>query len=592
MNWASLADFSVDLGYQFRRFLNCEDEPLKRLAEAAGLQSAELNDLISWTGRPIGDVRMEFRGEILTSKAVRSPVIRGCKTCLREDAGKAPGNPVSMMALRGDWLMREVSMCCQHQRPLEPLWEALRPVDRYDTGKHFPGHLERILERETKGSIQRPTPYDLWLDERLETGKDPTWLAGHGLFAATTMCSLLGATLSSGSSKSNGDRSTAHQTGFAVLAEGEESLRTALQQQADSAGGAHVAPHQTFGKLYAALGDYLADIQFTPFRTILRECILETWPIAAGDVVLGETVPERILHTPTTAAKETGLGTRLVEQFLVDAGAIPENDDRPFARRTFDAVKYSDLLAEIVTLVGPLEMQAAIGATKAQLRSLRDDGVLVPRIAKSKIKSPWRIADGLDLLSELDALAVSISEGKDGWEDIQSASKRKRLRVGNIIEAVRQAELTLGRVNATTGYRFLMVMKAEINEMAQQVAQSRFHNREASNGIPASAFARSIGMRSEGWFQSLFEAGHVSGSWVHHPVTNVRILYVSDEDITAFNRHFLTLPQMQIEFGLHQNTCAARLRAARVAPFSPHGQDFGSLFEREKVELIMRSMRT
>ncbi|WP_323007528.1 hypothetical protein [Pseudorhodobacter sp.] len=131
-------------------------------------------------------------------------------------------------------------------------------------------------------------------------------------------------------------------------------------------------------------------------------------------------------------------------------------------------------------------------------------------------------------------------------------------------------------------------MKSEIDEMAKQVEQSRFHNREASNGIPASAFARSIGMRSEGWFQSLFEAGHVSAKWTHHPVTNARILYVSDEDIAAFNRRFLTLPQMQIEFGLHQNTCAARLRAARVAPFSPHGQDFGSLFEREKVETIMR----
>ena len=85
-----------------------------------------------------------------------------------------------------------------------------------------------------------------------------------------------------------------------------------------------VAPHQTFGKLYAGLGGYLADNQFAPFRTILRECILETWPIAAGDVVLGEIVPERILHTPTTAAKETGLGIKLVEQFLIDAGAIPD----------------------------------------------------------------------------------------------------------------------------------------------------------------------------------------------------------------------------------------------------------------------------
>lgn len=79
---------------------------------------------------------------------------------------------------------------------------------------------------------------------------------------------------------------------------------------------------------------------------------------------------------------------------------------------------------------------------------------------------------------------------------------------------------------------------------------------------------------------------------MHNPVTSVRILYLSDEDMAAFNGRFLTLPQMQIEFGLHQHTCAAGLRAARVVPFLPHGQDFGSLFEREKVEPIMRSLRT
>ena len=130
--------------------------------------------MISWTGRPVGDVRMVFRGEMLPSQAVRSPVMRGCFTCLQEDAEKAPDNPVSMMALRGDWLLRGVTMCCRHQRPLEPLWESTRPVDRYDNAKHFKGNRERILECERKGSLQRPREFDLWLDERLETGRDPT----------------------------------------------------------------------------------------------------------------------------------------------------------------------------------------------------------------------------------------------------------------------------------------------------------------------------------------------------------------------------------------------------------------------------------
>lgn len=369
-------------------------------------------------------------------------------------------------------------------------------------------------------------------------------------------------------------------------------MRFALKRLVERATGNHIAPHRTFGKLYDALGDYLTDEAFTPFRNILRDCILETWPIATGELVLGEALRDRMLHTPTTAAQEAGLSVGLVEQFLIDAGAVPENDDRPPALRTFDAARYADLLAEIPILVGPLEMQAAIGATKAQLRSLRDDGILLPRIARRKINSPWRIADGLALIGELEALAIGIQPGDSDWEDIQSASKRKRLRVGNIIAAVRGGELRLGRQHGMSGYRFFMVMKSEVDKMASRHPHTRFHNGSGPVGRPASGFARDLGMRAKGWFQSLFDEGHVSARWVRHPITNTRILYVSDEDIEAFNRRFVTLPRMQEEFGIHRQTCAARLRAAGVRPFSPQGRDFGPLYERKQVDPVLCAGRS
>ncbi len=98
-------------------------------------------------------------------------------------------------------------------------------------------------------------------------------------------------------------------------------------------------------------------------------------------------------------------------------------------------------------------------------------------------------------------------------------------------------------------------------------------------------------MRSKGWFQTLFEAGHASATWVQHPRTNVRLLYVSEADIADFNRRFLTLTQMQAEFGIHRHTCAANLKAAGVRPFAPDGQDFGALFERMKAEPVLRSLQ-
>lgn len=590
MNGSTLANFSTDLGHDFRRFLNFDQEPIDRLSQAAGLSSGQVEDMISWTGRAIGDVRTEFRGEVFTSKAVRNPVMRGCPVCLREDAEKAPNNPIPMMAMRGDWLLREASVCCKHGHVLVPLWEHTGLVDRYDTRANLPAILDSLLAGEILELRRTPSSYDLWLDRRLQSGQDATWLATQGLFVSTTMCSLLGSILTPRASGGVDEICAAQQEGFAVLSEGSASYRDALLHVAMRSGGGQFAPRRVFGKLYDALGDYLDDNQFDLFRNILRDCIMDTWPLAAGDLVLGQAVPRRTLHSPTTAAREIGVTVGLVEKFLVDAGAIPDpgNDQRPPALRTFDAWQYADVLAEIPTLVGPIEMQAAIGATKAQLKSLKEDGILKPRIARGKIDSPWRISDGLALLRELEGLLAHKDQDSADWEDIQSASKRKRMRVGQIIHAIRRGELRLGQVSGASGYRSFSVLKAEVDEMARSSAQLQSEMLPVTKGRSASVFARELGIRTKGWYQALVEAGHADGTWEHHPVTHVLTLYVSDDDAACFRRRFVTLPQMQHEFGMHKHTCLSRLRAAGVRPFSLKRQSFGPLYEREQAEAVLR----
>ncbi|XDA98363.1 TniQ family protein [Sulfitobacter sp. LCG007] len=130
MNAAKMSDFSIDVGHQIRRFLDLETAALDCLAEAAGLEPAIRDELASWTGVPAGDVRMAFRGEAFVSRALRNPVIRGCPLCLQEDAQATPGHPERLMAMRGDWLLRSVNLCCRHHHPLVPLWEVANPGNR------------------------------------------------------------------------------------------------------------------------------------------------------------------------------------------------------------------------------------------------------------------------------------------------------------------------------------------------------------------------------------------------------------------------------------------------------------------------------
>jgi len=171
MNAATATDFAVDLGFGMKRFAQFEQAALNRLCETAALDRQALHNLQSWTGTPVGDAWMEFRQERFPSKAVRSPVMRGCPICLREDAKVNPNDPVSAMVMRGDWLLRDVAICCRHEHELVPLWQEGKPEKRFDSAAYLRDLASRIIAGEFDQPRRAPSPYDLWLDARLTREK-------------------------------------------------------------------------------------------------------------------------------------------------------------------------------------------------------------------------------------------------------------------------------------------------------------------------------------------------------------------------------------------------------------------------------------
>ena len=190
MNGVSAADFALDMGFSLKKIVNLEEDAVRSLAECGGLTCEQIEELVSWTGRRVGGVRMVFRGEIFVSRAVRNPIIRGCPVCLRKDAEIDPSQPLSQMAMRGDWQLRELNLCVAHQHPLVPLWEHGPPTDRFDVSKRLAEILPAVLEGRLEQPRVTPSPYDLWLSNRLDTGSDDTWLADKSLYVSSLMITL------------------------------------------------------------------------------------------------------------------------------------------------------------------------------------------------------------------------------------------------------------------------------------------------------------------------------------------------------------------------------------------------------------------
>jgi hypothetical protein len=433
-NGSSATDFSRDMGFTAKGAINLNGDALQRLADISGLNELQLKEMVSWTGQRLGNVRTAFRGEAFVSRAVRNPAMRGCPVCLREDALKQP-EPLRAMIMRGDWQVRGVDICIKHRHPLVVLWRSANLFQRYDIGARLSEVLPEILAGSFERPLEETSDYDFWLSKRFDEGLDNTALAKYSVFPAVTLCNSLGSELlrQSPDYEPNDQNfgQKANAVGFEVAKQGERAIRSAFDKLAQTAKGALDEPQKAFGQIFVKLNRYyIADDEFAPFRKILRDCILDVWPYGRGETVLGVELSARRLHSIRSASLETGIGPTVLSDFLTEAGAFAPNDDRPNSRKTFDAVLYAGLLAEIPKLIGPIEMRRVIGATRTELISLEEDEVLPPFTKISTIKSPWRIADGQAFIAELSNIAHDIAPDETGWETLQQARKRSAIKVG------------------------------------------------------------------------------------------------------------------------------------------------------------------
>lgn len=593
--WQSeTADLAYDMGAPFKRLLDQDPEALECLADWAGLKLGQLDELLSWTGVRAGNVRMEFRGELFVSRALRNPVMRGCPVCLREDAAEFDGPAIAAMVMRGDWQMREVTLCVRHHRPLISLWQSNVLKDRFNIGLR----LQEIEDDIRSGALDPPkappSAYDLWLDRRLEDGRDDTWLKGHPVFAATTFCRLLGqALLREDCLKEEVARGAVHAAGFDVARSGQVAIRDAFDGIAARATGHLDEPNKAFGALFGKLNwDYLEEEGFGSFRKILRDCILDHWSIAPGELLLGEIVAERRQHSLRSAALETGVGSGVLKHFLIEAGAIPEQDDRPQSRQMFDAQTYSVLLAEIPTLVGRTAMREAMGATKRELMALEDEGVLIPRTRVAKVKNPWRISDGVALVAELLTGAIPVEENDTGWETLLMARRRAEGSLADLIGAIRAELLPVGQRKGVRGYHAIVIPKCEVDGLFGPVRKTGVAVEVKLPGVMSAAkFGRSVGLRGNGNFVDLIEAGHTPAQRILNPKTGRPQYQMNVLDITAFHQRFVTLTTLSTETGHHRNTLRGLLSAAPIAPFAPDEQDFGPLYLRSEVVAALGTRR-
>ena len=569
-------DFALDMGLSMRRILISDGSAIAALCELGDVGGAA-QTMISWSGQPIANAKMAFRSERFILRSLRQPDVRACPICLHEDARDHPDQAGNLMAIRGDWLLRDVRICVYHKHPLVTLWRREPLSSRYDIQARLAEIAPRIFAGAFHEDLVDPTPYDLWLDSRLRTGSDRTWLAETSLQAAILFCRLLGEVVRRESVEFTTTRESSHVVGFEIARGGRDAIRYAFHELASSATGYNDGPRAAYGGLFTALDQtYAHDRSFDPFRDLLREHLIRTWPIAAGEVVLGTPLSRRRIHSIKSAAIETGLKEDLIERVLVSEGIVDGDSNLPLTRRTFPADRSEPLLARLPRFLGTVNMRRAMGATKVQFDALVACMLIRPAVDRHATKRPWDPEDGTAFLASLLRDAPGIASNDDGWEHIHMSTVRRGVPIVAVVEGVRNGRIGVGRRADLRGYAGVFVRRRDIDEVFKSVTRS---------AVTASEFGRSLGLHNEGSIVRLVKDGHTPSTNMRNARTNRTDTCLTDENIAAFRARFVVRKELAGEWSVHWKTAAARLAAAGIKPFQAGGQTYAGIFLRADIPL-------
>ncbi|HBB85615.1 MAG TPA: hypothetical protein DC031_20690 [Sulfitobacter sp.] len=569
MRGLSLSGFCNELGLSIKKLIKLDDRQIEAIAEIFDLPSHATQELLSWTPEPTAGVQVSFRGEKFVSRALINPVVRGCPACLREDIKSCTAAPQSQMYIRGHWQLRYVEICLRHGQPLVPLWKIAAPLARYDFATNLHGIADEVNAESFDKPCQPITSYDQWLDDRLSSHSDPTWLATQPTDTAARFCQLLGAEIKRAMPDETGGDRPARALGFHCARAGPDELSRTLLELASKAEGTQFSPKKAFGRLYLWLAHDMAnDTRCDPYRDILREVIFQTWAVPAGEPILGKTLLAPRLYSVLIASDELGRSTKTTRRILEHFGLVDPKDDRPDARLTFDAKLAQPAFARARRLVVANRMREHLGISLGQFELLVYKKILEPAVPQTVSKLQWDIADADALLGALTKDAPTVTSPEPDWIPLGVAAGRARVDIAHAIDAAREGVIKVALKDGLVGYAAIYVRQNDMNRLRKKGPELK----------SLGAFAKEIGLHHSGALTALFDAGHIKATKLFNPLTHRDGIYVTDADIAAFHAKFTTPKLLSNREKMESRLIARKLRNAGISRFAPDSQNFGPVY--------------
>jgi hypothetical protein len=576
-------DFCLDWGIRFQAVVDGVETAVAAIADKAGVA---LPDLMSHAYIRGTGLNYSHRGQALTRFSLRRATVMVCPMCLAADMAASSREPRLAAYGRALWQIEAIKDCPVHGIALMAVSSDMSPNTLHDFAYHVAPVLAGINHLVAEAQHREMTGLQSYIIARLDGGCPSPFLDGLELHVAIKFCEVVGTVELFGrmaklNDLSDEDWRLAGAAGFEIADGGPASIGAFLSRLqatfAYSRGGTE-GPQALFGRLYQLLEFGAEDPAYDPLRVLVGEHIRGHLALGAGDLVFGQPVEKRTLHSIRSLSLETGLHPKRLRKQLRAAGITGEHQDLlADANVVFAAEEASSAVRKAKGSFSLPEAGKYLNAPRVQIKLIADNGFITPHLSATAFGAvdQYALADLDDFLRRLLEGAKPVNTPKDGQVDIPAAAKRAHCSAATIIQLVLDKKLKwVGRQAGVEGYLAVLVDLEEIRGLVRG---------DDHGGLTPYQVACELGVTDK-VSRQLIRHGKITTVDVINPINKCPQTVVMPTEVERFRREYVSLFALAKERGRHFRKLKQELDDAGVEPAFDPDEIGATVYRRSQVK--------
>jgi len=571
---SNVRTFATDMGMAFPHIVEGQPDALDNLAILSGADREVLfkSSFIRGDGRSFW-----LNGQRITAPNLRRQSFVCCPICMVQDMKAGLLDPAINAYGRAIWSIVQCRTCITHGVAHVKIGEVPPPAMIHDFTAAVRLHEGTIYRLAEEPVLRTASDFERNLVDRIG-GKDrgSGWLDSLDFSVAVKACEVFGAVAEFGRTVnlkrlSGPQWAAAGAAGYDILRRGTATLRAFLSdlQRAEAFKGI-AGPKKVFGRIYEWLHEQ--DPANDPVRDVVREHIVETMPIDAGEEVLGKINQQRRIHSIRSLALQTGIHPITVRKVLAITGEVAADDDRQDNSIALPAASGAEmLLTRMSSAMTQLGVREYLNVNRVSAALLAGSGYLPVVLVTEGMDQLYHPDDLDQFMARLTANAVPVQHCEPGQVPLTLACKRSNAKLLEVVDLVLHGKLAwVGVLSSEHGLPSVLVNLAEVKEKVKLAPV---------DGIAISAVAGDLGVTDTG-ARFLADTSALATRIVINPANRCPMTVVPFADYRQFKVTYVSLRDIARSRGLPSRRMLNELARSGILPVASWRKNGAILFRR------------